>query len=170
VAKTVRLRLSVGFSTQPEQTPFTPTEITALSRDIDPETDSDLDYYPLQAPGERFPVADPGLAPRLTPVPPRRADFLKAMLEGIADIEARGYTRLAELGGPALTSVRSVGAGAQNQVWSRMRAQRLGVEMISPLSVEAAYGVARLARFGIARRLEGHYPICHIPDGSMAVS
>lgn len=36
-----------------------------------------LDYYPLLRPGERFPVNDPGLPPRLTPRPEDDAVFLQ---------------------------------------------------------------------------------------------
>ena len=47
---------------------FFPSErIDALSRQIDPATDSGLDYYPLRAPGERFPISDPEYPPRLSP-------------------------------------------------------------------------------------------------------
>jgi sugar (pentulose or hexulose) kinase len=38
--------------------------LARLSALIDPSHDSGLDYYPLPAPGERFPVADPAFAPR----------------------------------------------------------------------------------------------------------
>lgn len=127
---------------------FTAAEIAALSARIDPETDSGLDYYPLTRPGERFPIADPALAPRLTPRPTDPARFLQALFEGIAAIEAMGYARLAELGAPPLAAVRSVGGGAQNPVWSRIRARKLGVPLHPPLSDEAAYGTAVLARQG----------------------
>ncbi len=36
-----------------------------------------LDFYPLASPGERFPVNDPGLAPRLEPRPEDDALFLQ---------------------------------------------------------------------------------------------
>jgi sugar (pentulose or hexulose) kinase len=71
--------------------------------------------------------------------------FLQALLEGIANIEALGYQRLAELGGPPLTGVTTVGGGAANECWSRIRGTRLGVSLKMPESNEAAVGVARLA-------------------------
>jgi D-ribulokinase len=107
-----------------------------------------LDYYPLVMDGERFPIADPLLKPRMHPRPKDDADFLKAIFEGIADIEALGYQRLAELGCPPLSSVRSVGGGAVNVVWTRIRARRLGVPMLPALSAEAAAGTAQLALKG----------------------
>jgi sugar (pentulose or hexulose) kinase len=127
---------------------FTPDRIAELSCDIDPEISSGLDYYPLVKPGERFPIADSTLAPRLEPRPDADADFLKAIFEGIAGIEQLAYERLSSLGGPALRSVRSVGGGSANPVWSRIRQRRLGVPFEPVLSEEAAAGTARLALEG----------------------
>jgi hypothetical protein len=124
---------------------FTPDAIRDISRRIDPGVATGLDYYPLPAPGERFPINDPVLAPRLSPRPADDAVFLQALLEGIANIEALGYQRLAELGGPPLTGVTTVGGGAANECWSRIRGTRLGVSLKMPESNEAAVGVARLA-------------------------
>lgn len=129
---------------------FDAAQIAELSARIDPEQDSGLDYYPLPRAGERFPAAEPALPPRVTPRPADDAAFLQGLFEGIAGIEALGYRRLAELGAPVLGSVRSVGGGAANPVWSRIRARRLGVPMAMPLSDEAAYGAALLARAGVA--------------------
>ncbi len=129
---------------------FCETRIGELSARIDPETDSGLDYYPLVRPGERFPIADPGLTPRLSPHPGDEALFLQGLFEGIAAIESLGYRRLAELGAPQLTSVRSVGGGAGNAVWGRLRERRLAVPMPAPRHSEAAYGSALLARRGAA--------------------
>ncbi|TGQ67433.1 carbohydrate kinase [Mesorhizobium sp. M00.F.Ca.ET.186.01.1.1] len=127
---------------------FSLTKIIELSAAIDPATETGLDYYPLGMPGERFPVADPTLPPRLAPRPANDADYLKAMFEGIAAIEALGYRRLAELGAPALTSVRSVGGGARNPAWTGIRQRKLGVAFLPALSDEAAAGTARLALKG----------------------
>ncbi|MBZ9674347.1 FGGY-family carbohydrate kinase [Mesorhizobium sp. ES1-1] len=127
---------------------FPVSRIVELSEQIDPATDTGLDYYPLAAPGERFPIADPTLPPRLEPRPADDADFLKAMFEGMAAIEALGYRRLAELGAPRLTSVRSVGGGAANPAWTTIRQRKLGVAFLPALSEEAAAGTARLALKG----------------------
>jgi len=127
---------------------FSVARIIELSAAIDPATETGLDYYPLGVPGERFPIADPTLPPRLKPRPADDGDYLKAMLEGIASIEALGYRRLAELGAPKLTSVRSVGGGAANSAWTAIRQRKLGVEFLAALSDEAAAGTARLALKG----------------------
>jgi sugar (pentulose or hexulose) kinase len=127
---------------------FPLARVIELSAAIDPMTETGLDYYPLAAAGERFPIADPALPPRLVPRPLEDADYLKAMLEGIAAIEALGYDRLAELGAPRLTSVRSVGGGAANAAWTAIRQRRLGVDFLPALSDDAAAGTARLALMG----------------------
>ncbi|MFD2053528.1 FGGY-family carbohydrate kinase [Mesorhizobium calcicola] len=130
---------------------FPLARIIELSAAIDPTTETGLDYYPLSTAGERFPIADPALRPRLAPRPADDADYLKAMFEGIAAIEALGYHRLAELGAPALTSVRSVGGGAANPAWTEIRQRRLGVRFLPALSDEAAAGTARLALMGAGK-------------------
>jgi D-ribulokinase len=127
---------------------FSVARIVELSKRIDTETDTGRDYYPLAKDGERFPIADPSLKPKMLPRPKDDAEFLKAIFEGIANIEALGYRRLAELGCLPLASVRSVGGGAVNQVWTRIRARKLGVPMLPALSGEAAAGAARLALQG----------------------
>lgn len=127
---------------------FTPDQMAALSARIDPESDTGLDYYPLPAPGERFPIADPSMAPRLTPRPADDATFLQALFEGVANVEALAFRRLSELGAPPLRTIRSVGGGAANPVWTRLRARRLNVPMPAPLSDEAAFGTALLALRG----------------------
>lgn len=125
---------------------FSDEEIASYSLELEPDKATGLDYYPLLHPGERFPVADPGLAPRLEPRPHDRRVFFQAMLEGIAAIEAQGYTRLEQAGADRLRSVRSVGGGAANSPWTEIRARRLGVPMLTATHTEAAYGAALLAR------------------------
>ena len=128
---------------------FTPDEITTLSRRIDPGRPSPCDFYPLPAPGERFPVNDPALLPRLLPRPADDADFLHGLLEGIARIEALGYRRLAELGAPALRRVLTTGGGAANPAWTAIRTRVLGVP-VSAADADAALGTAVLARSALA--------------------
>jgi len=127
---------------------FSDSELAKLSARIDPTTPSPLDYYPLPRPGERFPVADPTLAPRLEPRPADRVAFLHGLLEGIARIEALGFRRLAELGAPYPTRVLTTGGGARNAVWAAIRARHLGVPVLAAAHAEAAYGAALLARQG----------------------
>ena len=105
-----------------------------------------LNYYPLagQA-GERFPTCDPNKQKVLTPRPPRRGDYLRGILEGIARVEKEGYDVLNELGADDLVEVRTAGGGAKNEVWTRMRGRILGVPTAKAEETEAAYGAALLA-------------------------
>lgn len=130
---------------------FSPERIAALSAGIDPAVDTGLDYYPLVKPGERFPIADPDFMPRMSPRPADDVTFLKAIFEGIAGVEGLAYRRLSELGGPPLRSLRSVGGGAKNAVWTAIRARKLGVPLLPVLSEEAAAGTARLALAGAGK-------------------
>lgn len=127
---------------------FSQEQLDALTPALAPDRPTGLDYYPLTAAGERFPMCDPEWPPRLTPRPESDLVFFQAMLEGIAAIEQRGYRLLAELGAPHPVSVRSVGGGARNAAWTRMRQRRLNVPMIEPAQQDAAYGCAVLARRG----------------------
>ena len=124
---------------------FTPDQVTALSARIDPARPSACDFYPLPAPGERFPINDPALPPRMAPRPPDDAMFLHGLLEGMARIEALGYRRLADLGAPTLRRVLTTGGGAANAVWTAIRARILGVPVL-PADGDAAQGSAILAR------------------------
>lgn len=124
---------------------FTANELREMTPRLDPEHPTGLDYYPLARAGERFPFADPEMAPRLSPRPADRARFLQGMLEGIARIEARGYETLAVLGAPALERVWTTGGGARNPAWRRIRERALGKPVRSAVCEEAAYGAALLA-------------------------
>jgi len=123
---------------------FSDVQLEALSAKIDPCQDSLLDYYPLTRIGERFPVNDAQLAPRLEPRPASDVEFLQGLLQGLAHIEAAGYARLAELGAPLLKRVVTNGGGAKNEVWRAMRERLLGVPVGAVKHCEAAYGSALL--------------------------
>jgi len=127
---------------------FTDAQLAELSAHIDPATDSPLDYYPLPSPGERFPVNDPGLAPRLEPRPGNDIEFLHGLLQGLSRIEAEGYARLGELGASPLRSVATAGGGASNPVWEKIRERMLNVPVSEAPHSEAAYGAALLAQRG----------------------
>jgi sugar (pentulose or hexulose) kinase len=124
---------------------FSDSEMARLSEALQPDRPSGLDYYPLNAPGERFPRNDPGLPPRLEPRPADDARFFQGLLEGITRIEKEGYDRLAELGAPYPVSVRSNGGGAANAAWTQIRGALLGVPMLPAREEQACYGSALLA-------------------------
>ncbi len=128
---------------------FSAKDIVRLSGLMDAKVATGLDYYPLAKIGERFPINDPVLQPRLSPRPAEDHLFLQGLFEGIAEIETLGYRRLAELGASPLTSIRSAGGGAANEVWAALRLQRLKVPALPSASEQAAMGTARLAWRGI---------------------
>jgi sugar (pentulose or hexulose) kinase len=124
---------------------FDDNQIAHLTRRLRPDQPTGLDYYPLPAPGERFPINDPRMPPRLEPRPADDLRFFQGLLEGIAQIEAAGYRLLAKLGAPAPVRVVSTGGGAQNPGWTMIRGRRLGVPVTPAETQEAAYGSALLA-------------------------
>ncbi|MFH1817575.1 MAG: FGGY-family carbohydrate kinase [Pseudomonadota bacterium] len=136
---------------------FDDRQLAALSESIDPAVASPLDYVPLPKPGERFPVNDPSLAPRLSPRPVDDTEFLHGLLESLGRIEARGYDLLAELGATPVGRVNTAGGGARNPVWTRIRERLLGVPVARAAHTEAAYGAALLARDGV-RLFDPIYP------------
>ena len=128
---------------------FSADQIADLSAQIDPVAPCSLDYYPLNRPGERFPVNDPDYPPRLDPRPAEDKDFLHGLLDSMARIEAEGYRKLFELGGPAVTQVYTAGGGAQNERWRSLRQQKIGKPVTAATQTEAAYGTALLAMNGL---------------------
>jgi len=127
---------------------FDDPTLVALSEKIDPVIASPLDYLPLPRPGERFPINDPELAPRLVPRPNDDTAFLHGLLESLGRIEAHGYGLLAELGATPLRQVKTAGGGAQNPAWTSIRQRLLKVPVTHATHTEAAYGAALLARDG----------------------
>jgi len=125
---------------------FTPAELDRLSALIDPAVESPFDYYPLLRPGERFPVNDPALPPRMAPRPADDAAFLHGLFESIARIERRAYRVMAERGAPWPDRIVTAGGGAANAVWSAIRARVLDLPVVAAEMPEAAAGAARLVR------------------------
>jgi sugar (pentulose or hexulose) kinase len=125
---------------------FSDQELRELSDRIDTDIPSLLDYYPLPKIGDRFPINDPNLAPRLEPRPDDPVEFLHGLLESMARIEAQGYKLLQELGASPIQQIYTAGGGAQNQVWTKIRDRYLQIPMQQSVQTEAAYGAALLAK------------------------
>ncbi len=123
---------------------FSRDEIMRLQTELQPETDTGLNYYPLSGTGERFPQADPGLRSRITPRPENDAEFLQGLLEGIASVELQAYETLAELGAPRVRSIKTTGGGANNDAWTKIRRRIMGCP-VSAARADAAYGAALVA-------------------------
>ena len=132
---------------------LTREDIVRLTPLIDPAHPTGLDYYPLPKQGERFPINDPKMESRVTPRPDDERLFFQGLLEGIAGVEALAYRRLPELGATPLKTLRSVGGGAGNESWTRIRERLLNMTNETPRSEHAAVGTARLAWRGL-----GHDP------------
>jgi hypothetical protein len=124
---------------------FDQSRLAEMTTELEPDSPTGLDYYPLAQAGERFPRNDPQLQPILEPRPPEDVKFFQAMLEGIASIEAEGYTALSQLGAPRLTKVFTAGGGSKNPAWRKIRENKLGVPVEIAEHSEASYGAALLA-------------------------
>ena len=120
-------------------------QIAEMSKRLNAEQLTGLEYYPLPGMGERFPINDPSMLPVLEPLPGDSLTFFQGMLEGIAGIEAHGYQLLHKLGTPQVTEIRTTGGGAQNAAWTRLRERIVGVPLQSARSELAATGTALLA-------------------------
>jgi D-ribulokinase len=124
---------------------FSDQQLQELSPQINPNSTSYLEYYPLLKPGERFPINNPNLIPKLSPRPDDPVKFLHGLLSSIARIEALGYSKLQALGATKLTQVYTAGGGAKNSIWQQIRQKYLQVPVIVAKNTDAAYGTAILA-------------------------
>ena len=124
---------------------FSDSQITELSRQINPSQATGLQLRPLSAPGERFPVDDPQLQPVLEPRPISDARYLQALLEGITALEVAGWATLQALGAPPVHRVISLGGGARNPQWRALREKALGIPVLNRPHCTAALGMAKLA-------------------------
>ena len=124
---------------------FDEQQLEDLSRQIDADIVSPLEYYPLLKPGDRFPVNNPSLLPQLEPRPKNSVEFLHGLLESMSRIEKLGYQKLQELGAERLTHVYTAGGGAKNAVWYKIRQRHLQIPVSKASNTQAAYGTALLA-------------------------
>ena len=124
---------------------FEVAQIAAMTPMLTPGRPTGLDYYPLPSIGERFPINDPSLMPRLTPRPEEDYRYFQGLLEGIARVEQQGYKLLAKLGAPYPTKVITMGGGANNSAWAIIRKHALGIPVERCNDVETARGPALLA-------------------------
>lgn len=125
---------------------FNDQELDDLSNQINPNLESKLSYYPLLKPGERFPINDSNLLPKIEPIPQNKVEFLHGLLESIAKIEAKGYNLLQQLGATKLTKVYTAGGGANNKIWTKIRQRQLQILVLKSKHTEAAFGTAILAK------------------------
>jgi len=127
---------------------FSQQQIDKLTKQLKPEQPTKLNYYPLIQAGERFPVNNPDLKPRMEPKAKNELEFFQGILEGISQIELDGYQKLQKLGAPYPSQVETAGGGSQNSAWNNMRELVLGVKVKQAQFSEACYGSALLALRG----------------------
>ncbi len=127
---------------------FNPEYIEELSKQINPNKSTGLNLLPFSSKGERFPIDDPNLQPKLGPRPVSDSLYLHALLEGLAKIEARGWQKLNELGADLPKQIITVGGGAKNITWKKIREREIGIP-IKICNRPPAAGVASIALQGL---------------------
>ena len=113
-------------------------------------------YYPLNEPGERFPIADNNFKPKIPVEPNNSLDFKEpATLKehqkfiiglslGLTQIEALALEKLQQSGNVKTQHIYSVGGGNLNPVWQWFRQQLLNTKISVITKTEPALGVTRL--------------------------
>ena len=122
--------------------------IEELSKQINPNKSSGLNLLPLSSQGERFPIDDPNLQPKLDPRPVSDSLYLHALFEGLAKIEAKGWQKLNELGADLPRQIITIGGGAKNITWKKIREREIGIP-IKICNTPPAAGVASIALQGL---------------------
>jgi len=123
---------------------FSNLELEELSKQINPQKSTDLKFIPLNCKGERFPINNPNLEPLVEPRPVSDALFLHGLLEGLANIELKGWQKLAEYTGEFPKRIVTIGGGASNPQWRTIRERIIQVPIISCYK-NSSYGSAILA-------------------------
>ena len=123
---------------------FSDLEIKELSRQINTSKNTSLNLLPLNSKGERFPIDDPHLEPILGPRPVSDSLYLQALLEGLANIELKGWQKLQKLTGSLPKKIITVGGGSINPQWRKIRENIINIPIVS-CKKTASYGTALLA-------------------------
>lgn len=127
---------------------FTRQQLADMTPQLTPEQPTGLNYYPLPATGERFPVNDSNKQSIIKPRPADDVTFFQALLEGIAGIEAEAYEKLKTLGATPPQRIFTTGGGSKNTAWKKIRERITGIEVLNAVHSEASYGSALLAKKG----------------------
>lgn len=123
---------------------FSDLEIEELSRQINTSKKTSLNLLPLNSRGERFPVNNPLLEPILNPRPVSDSLYLHALFEGLARIELKGWEKINELTGSFPKRIITIGGGARNPHWRRIREQIIKIPIVSSKKT-TSFGTALLA-------------------------
>lgn len=131
---------------------FTGEENERFSQSDIADAPSRIRYVPLTCSGERFPVVDPYLMPRLEPRPRDRESYFLGIVDSIVEWERRGYVALQAVGAPKIKRLTAVGGGTRNAAWMATRLRDLNLSTFTPISSQPAFGAARLAKLGLTER------------------
>ena len=123
---------------------FSDSEIEELSRQINTSKKTSLNLLPLNSRGERFPVNNPLLKPILNPRPVSDSLYLHALFEGLARIELKGWEKINELTGSFPKRIITIGGGARNPHWRRIREKIIKIPIVS-CKKTTSFGTALLA-------------------------
>ena len=123
---------------------FSDLEIKELSQQINPRKKTNLNYLPLNSPGERFPTNDPHLKPIINPRPVSDALFLHGLLEGLAEIELKGWQKIETLSGYFPKRIITIGGGSKNPQWKSIREKTLKIPIINSKK-STSFGSALIA-------------------------
>ena len=123
---------------------FSDLEIKELSQQINPRKKTNLNYLPLNSSGERFPNDDPYLKPIINPRPVSDALFLHGLLEGLAEIELKGWQKLKNLSGYFPKRIITIGGGSKNPQWQSIREKTLKIPIINSKK-STSFGSALIA-------------------------
>ena len=119
-----------------------------MSNKLNPNSLTGLAYYPLNGKGERFPENNPEKTACLSPKAPNKYYFFQAILEGISNVEYKGYQCLQQLGAPEVTKVFTTGGGSKNKLWQQIRQNTLQIPVQQAIHQDACFGTALLAYKG----------------------
>ena len=123
---------------------FSDSEIKELSRQINPMKNTSLNLLPLNSQGERFPVNNANLEPKLYPRPVSDSLYLHALFEGLAKIELKGWEKLGELTGSLPKKIITIGGGSKNPQWRKIREKIINIPIVS-CKKTTSFGTALLA-------------------------
>ena len=123
---------------------FSDLELKELSQQINPRKRTALNYLPLNSPGERFPTDDPHLKPIMEPRPVSDALFLHGLLEGLAEIELKGWRKIETLSGYFPKRIITIGGGSKNPQWKSIREKTLKIP-ITNSNKSTSFGSALIA-------------------------
>ena len=123
---------------------FCDEEIEELSRQINPLKKTNLNFLPLNSKGERFPINDPQLEPIVDPRPVSDALFLHGLLEGLANIELKGWEKLQNITGSYPDKIVTIGGGSRNPQWRSIRERILKIPVVT-CDKTTSFGTALIA-------------------------